>query len=241
MAHDLTEVDSYGAVVTVPDDGDDANALSVETPFQQLANRAKNLKGRLDGIVATLSASAFTWAATHLFTGALRSNVGLGLYGAADEVLYTNSSGASVPRSRAIPVPMWPTTDAYEVISSTSFDGLLCAGAGTSTHPMPTMPRGVTPGLMLVGVVAPSSAVTVKIYRVIHNLSGSGSPTVTEIDSATTVGTSYEGLILDWQTSGAFVVDNTNERYFFSIVWGAALQEVRGAQMVYADLGPRNG
>lgn len=47
MSHNLTEVDTFSANVTVPDGGDPRTAASVETPLQALANRTKNLNGRL--------------------------------------------------------------------------------------------------------------------------------------------------------------------------------------------------
>lgn len=48
MSKVLVEVDTFTASIAVPEDGDDENALSVETPFQALANRTKNTKGRID-------------------------------------------------------------------------------------------------------------------------------------------------------------------------------------------------
>jgi hypothetical protein len=48
MPTNLTEVDEFTADVTVPEDGDDRNAASVEVPFQALANRTKYAKARLD-------------------------------------------------------------------------------------------------------------------------------------------------------------------------------------------------
>lgn len=61
MAKNLVDVNTYPANVTVPEDGDARNALSVETPFQQLANRthALNLsKAALAGAAFTGSISA---------------------------------------------------------------------------------------------------------------------------------------------------------------------------------------
>lgn len=52
MSKNLTEVDEYTASVTVPEDGDNRNAASVETPFQALANRSLNAKNRLSVVEA---------------------------------------------------------------------------------------------------------------------------------------------------------------------------------------------
>jgi len=48
MSHNLTEVDTYTANVSVPDDGDTRSAASLEGAFQALANRAKYLKAHVD-------------------------------------------------------------------------------------------------------------------------------------------------------------------------------------------------
>ena len=46
MAHTLTDADTYSATVTVPDDGDTLSAASVETGFQNLADRTNFLANR---------------------------------------------------------------------------------------------------------------------------------------------------------------------------------------------------
>ncbi len=51
MAHNLTESATYPANVAVPDDGDSAVAMSVETPFQALANRTKYITTSLNGVL----------------------------------------------------------------------------------------------------------------------------------------------------------------------------------------------
>lgn len=48
MSHVLTEASTYAANVTVPDDGDDLLAASVEAPFQVVADRTKYLKAHVD-------------------------------------------------------------------------------------------------------------------------------------------------------------------------------------------------
>lgn len=47
MSKNLTEVDNYDTNITVPEDADDRDALSVEVPFQQLANRSLNHENRI--------------------------------------------------------------------------------------------------------------------------------------------------------------------------------------------------
>lgn len=46
MAEDLVEVDEFTEPVTIPEDGDDRNALSISPAFQALANRTKYLDTR---------------------------------------------------------------------------------------------------------------------------------------------------------------------------------------------------
>lgn len=48
MPKDLTDVDEFTDPISVPVDSDPRNAASVETPFQGLANRTRNLKGIID-------------------------------------------------------------------------------------------------------------------------------------------------------------------------------------------------
>jgi hypothetical protein len=69
MAKNLTDLDSYGATITVPEgtDSRDDAAGDVELFAQQLANRTKYLKGRAD--VAAYRNSANTFAGNQSVTG----------------------------------------------------------------------------------------------------------------------------------------------------------------------------
>jgi hypothetical protein len=49
MSHPLTDIDSFPAAITVPDDGDDDTAGSVEVGFQALADRTGFLEKRMFG------------------------------------------------------------------------------------------------------------------------------------------------------------------------------------------------
>lgn len=64
MSVAITDVDTFTNPVVVPEDGDDRNAVSVDTPFQALANRTYNSKLRLDGI----DGATHAWTAQHTFT-----------------------------------------------------------------------------------------------------------------------------------------------------------------------------
>lgn len=49
MPKDLVDVDAFTSPITVPVDGDPRNALSVEVPFQALADRTRHVFSRFDG------------------------------------------------------------------------------------------------------------------------------------------------------------------------------------------------
>lgn len=53
MAHNLVDVDTWTAAITVPDDGDAANAASVEAGMQDLGDRSLYLRNRIPGAAAT--------------------------------------------------------------------------------------------------------------------------------------------------------------------------------------------
>lgn len=53
MAHNLVDVDTWTASVAVPDDGDAANAASVESGMQDLADRTLYLRNRLPSAAAS--------------------------------------------------------------------------------------------------------------------------------------------------------------------------------------------
>jgi len=43
----LTEANTFTSAITVPENGEDRNALSIESPFQALTNRTRNILNRL--------------------------------------------------------------------------------------------------------------------------------------------------------------------------------------------------
>lgn len=65
MPTNLTDVDTFTDPVSVPAAGDNRTSASVETPFQALANRTRNLKNRADGI----DAANHTWSGTNSHGG----------------------------------------------------------------------------------------------------------------------------------------------------------------------------
>lgn len=102
MPTNLVEADEFTASVTVPEDGDDRNAASVETGFQALTNRTRNLVNRL----GALKDQAITWTAWQRFHGGFTSTVGLGLVGNTNDVFYTDDVGALMPRVRTTYIPL---------------------------------------------------------------------------------------------------------------------------------------
>ncbi len=53
MSTNITDVDEFTDPITVPEDGDDRDALSVHTPFQGLSNRTRNLLTRITDLPGT--------------------------------------------------------------------------------------------------------------------------------------------------------------------------------------------
>ncbi len=55
MAHNLVDVETFPAAISIMDDGDAANAASVETGRQQLANRTYYLHEKIVGVASTIT------------------------------------------------------------------------------------------------------------------------------------------------------------------------------------------
>lgn len=118
MAHNLTEVETYAANVSVPDDGDARNAASVVGAFQVLADRAKYLKAKADLVAMfalyRISGATIAQNAKATLTELLDPATAYGL--ASDEVSFpaigyyaisvrasfTSSDAATDPRSMGI-------------------------------------------------------------------------------------------------------------------------------------------
>jgi len=112
MATDLVEADEWTATVTVPEDGDDYDAASVEVPFQSLANRTVRLNSRIDQVPD----EAHTWAEAQTFEGVL------GMAGADNEISYQ-----PFPRTRTIILP--PTSACPRMDDG----GIKLTGAGVTS------------------------------------------------------------------------------------------------------------
>lgn len=68
MPTTITGSDSYDVNITIPDDGDDEDALSVNDAFNGLANRTTNLKDhKADYVVASSKTQEFESGSTLLF------------------------------------------------------------------------------------------------------------------------------------------------------------------------------
>lgn len=85
MPSNLVEVDTWTGTVTVPADGDTANAASVNGAFQALANRATHLRSRVPGAASSylvrVPLAAGLFGADWSFSGSgilVQSTVGAG-------------------------------------------------------------------------------------------------------------------------------------------------------------------
>jgi hypothetical protein len=76
VATPITDVDEFTDPITVPEDGDDRDALSVQTPFQGLANRTRHHQGQLEA----LTGPEVIWTNEHRFDSQVR---------VASDLLYT--------------------------------------------------------------------------------------------------------------------------------------------------------
>jgi hypothetical protein len=63
MATDLVDANVWTTPITVPEDGDDYDAASVELPFQALANRTVSLSSKIDAVPDV----AHTWTEPQVF------------------------------------------------------------------------------------------------------------------------------------------------------------------------------
>jgi hypothetical protein len=104
MATNITDVDTFTTPLQVPDDGEDADQASLLNTFLQgLANRTRNAKNRLDGMVATIAGTAMIWTQVNRFTAGARA-AGLALE--SGDLLYTDAAGAASPRLLAVSIPL---------------------------------------------------------------------------------------------------------------------------------------
>lgn len=98
MAEDLVEVDEFTPAVTVPEDGDDRDALSVKQGFQPLANRTRNLLNR----IGAFASGEHTWTAKQTFNALLA----LGDVLMGGEVKYADAAGSTVTKERRVQLPL---------------------------------------------------------------------------------------------------------------------------------------
>jgi hypothetical protein len=124
VATPITDVDEFTDPITVPEDGDDRDALSVQTPIQGLANRTRHTSGRVDTLIGT----DWTWAHAHRFNGQV--TIGTDLY--HQDILYD----PPVIRTMMLPLDLsFPGGGASASLDSanlgwSSYDGYLLQGAG---------------------------------------------------------------------------------------------------------------
>lgn len=61
MAHNITPVNTFSTTIVVPNDGEIADAMDLESPVQALANRTENLNIRTQAIESHVSADEWTY------------------------------------------------------------------------------------------------------------------------------------------------------------------------------------
>jgi hypothetical protein len=177
MAVDLTESDTFTATVTVPEAGDDRKAASVVPAFQALANRTKNLKGRLDDFLA----DPHTWADDQRFDGDI-------VLGPGSVIRHV------VAAQRKIVLPLKPDFPTVNWLFAPTPTPVWACGS-TASALFFTIGPGILPdGGQLVSVSASvntSIDVTLKLARITYDTSiaGSGTEGTVLTDSFSPTGT----------------------------------------------------
>jgi hypothetical protein len=124
MPSNLTEADEFTESVQVPDDGDDRNAASVETSFQALTNRTRNLWNLLEAYTSKNR----TWTGQQMF-----ANAATGIR----KLVYVDAAGAEIKpvRKVALPITMlayqgssWGLIETPYALQSGTFGGDIIGG-----------------------------------------------------------------------------------------------------------------
>lgn len=90
MASNVTDTDDFPNVIVTPEGGDFVTGAGLRVPVQGLSNRTRNLKNRLDNIIATIAGQIITWTAPHIHTSnvAIQSPGQLILSGQLADITY---------------------------------------------------------------------------------------------------------------------------------------------------------
>jgi hypothetical protein len=230
MATDLVEVDEWTAAVTVPEDGDDYDAASVELPLQALTNRTVRLNSRVDAVPD----QPYTWSAPQAFEDAL------GLAGPDNELTYQ-----PLPRTRTMLLDQTsarPKLGANIALGDSGLGspfGWLCNASSTLIYGC-RLPHGSTLQRVRVGIYnGQSRDVTVHAYQFVAAVIGiaMGSSGATDL-GATTDNIATTGVVAH-DVPAPIVTNGAWHTYCVevSLVTG---QICTWCEVMFTDPGPRN-
>lgn len=239
MAHPLTEADTFTADVSVPDDGDDRNAASVEVPLQSLTNRTRHLLNLLGAFDDT----EHTWTAWQRFQGGFTANVSLGLTGASNEIFYTDEAGVPVPRIRPTYVPLddlawsgdaWRTGDDLDT-------GSIAANVPDAWLRVPVrLPHGARLVRVEARIISAAETKIIWAHRnhATAGLFGSGSNTAPAAALGTVLGVDVD-QVADTAT-GSFVVRLRGGNAQVPATVAGTYAVLSWVRLIWLDPGPRN-
>jgi len=230
MATDLVEADVWTATVTVPEDGDDYDAASVELPFQALTNRTVSLNSKIDAVPD----EGHTWTAPQVFEYVL------GLAGADNEISYQ-----PLPRTRTIILDQGSARPKLGANCSLGDSGLgspfgwLCSASGILIYTC-RLPHGSILHRVRVGIYNGGARdVTVHAYRFEAAVAGiaMGSAVVTDLGASTLNIAATDVVAHDIPSPPT--TNGAEHTYCFevSLVTG---QVCTWCEVMFADPGPRN-
>lgn len=245
MPTNLVEVDEFTEFVPVPEPGDDRKAASVETGFQALANRTRNLLGRLTGLLS----GNHTWTGDHGFRDGTKFfgvwNA-LRLCGAA-ELHYANEEGAIEARPRLEVLSLFGGIGGGEIV--VGFAGIISArirGAGAYARVYPLrLPHGATLQSLrapFLNTAAAPSDFLMRLYRSTSDFATGdvvgSAPIEVGYDRRNAQAVGTQGVLA--KTDFAEVITNAAATYYVVLSTSAGGDFVGGVQVGYLDPGPRN-
>lgn len=248
MSHSLTEADEFTTSVVVPDDADTANAASVAAAIQPLANRTKNLNGRLttaESDIDSLESGKVTGPATATdnaivrfdgATGKLAQNSGAAVDDSGNLVTDGEYSYGT-PKVRSVVFHAWETQPSAGWTRNA--DGMVSSEPLKPLDLFVRLPHGAVIQEIKVIIDPSSSGTTVSIYDYDLDFS-TGATSETQQYLGSLAGTGLQIVTIDC-SSPVYTVDRQVPISIRVVSTGVSGGDVLyGAQVTFDDPGPRN-
>jgi hypothetical protein len=244
MAHNLSDVDTFTSAVTVPDDGDDRSAASVELPFQALANRTFYNKTQFENLGVTDGLYIEHLSGIRAATGPIVAILHDVL--SASGFLYCNATGAPAFKSRTVLAYVGLGIRSGWDNSGTS-DALSCTVTGSGPIiPLPFLTSGSRVTMVRVaydntGTTNTPSFSLVRQVPVKSGTPSSGALNVERSDTDGTAGTtSATAQIMSTGTFTSSTVNRATDLWFVRLGTAIAVDRIIWVEVTYDDPGPRN-